>query len=138
MSLLASAPGGLAVTGWRTLAAVSAGFCLAPAVLGALGLGAVLLAGPERLGEAFLPWHSTTTLAALSPLVTWPVWAVIGGGAGWLMRRGRYGALPALLLGAAAGGAAGALIDQPLGAPLGAVLATFHRFTLALLRPLAF
>ena len=138
MSLLASAPDGLAEVGWKRLAAVTLAFCLAPAALGAAGLGIVHLLGPERLGDGFLAWGALTTLAAASPLITWPVWAVIGGGAAWLLHRGGYGALSAVLLGGATGGLAATVIDQPLAAPLGAVLATLHRFTLALLRPMAF
>jgi hypothetical protein len=138
MSLFASAPGGLAEVGWKRLAAVTLAFCLAPAVIGAAGLGLVHLMGPEQLGERFLAWGTLATFAAASPLITWPVWAAIGGGAAWLLHRGGYGALSAVLLGGATGGLAAAVIDQPLAAPLAAVLATLHRFTLALLRPMAF
>ena len=138
MSLLRSSPGGYAMTGWPLLAGVTAGFCIGPVLPGLAGLAWVQAMGPERLGDSFLHLGTWGMLLLLTPLVSWPFWALTGIGSALLMQRSAYGALAAVAVGAALGGATGALVGQPLLAPLGAILATFHRFTLALLRPLAF
>jgi hypothetical protein len=105
-----------------------------------LWLGQVV--DPDRLSQGFTQLRVFLTLLLVSPLLSWPFWTLIGASAAVLMERGTYGALVAMGLGAAFGGATGALVGQPLSVSLaaivGAILATFHRFALAMLRPLAF
>ncbi len=125
--------GGLGAGGGRLLAAVTAGFCLGPALAGGLAFAVLHLGGKGETPAAALAF-----LLVLTPLVSAPFWATLGLAAAFLLHRGAYGALTAAGSGALIGGATGLLTGLPVLAALGAILATFHRFTLALLRPMAF
>ncbi|MGA0540246.1 hypothetical protein [Neotabrizicola sp. VNH66] len=138
MSFLRSTPGGLALTGWRAVAAVSLGFCLGPALAGAVGWTVLRQIGPDTFGEDFVRLGAGFVFATLSPLVTLPFWSTLAVAAALLMRRGWYGAGVAAILGALLGGLTGAILHEPVLMALGAVMATFHRFALALWRPMAF
>ena len=138
MSLIASTPRGFSLAGWRAVAGVTLGWCLAPALLAGLGWMVLQISGPDRIGPDYPGWEMLAVFFALSPLITGPVWGVIGAGAAWGMQHGAYGSLSAALLGALAGFGAEVSTGIPLLAPLGAAFATFHRFTLALIRPGAF
>lgn len=141
MSLLTSAPEGEKLVGWRLITAVAIGFCTLPAIF-ALALRSVLLADPELdvIWRAALP---LITLIGFSPLLTAPFWVVIGLATAFLLRQKAAGSLNFFLSGAmiAALGAKSIGADGQtilMVAILGAAMASFHRFTLAALRPLAF
>ena len=146
MSLITSTPGGAALIGGRALLGATLGWALGPALLAwAIWLGLAHL-GPAP-GTVRMAWIGLSLLVALSPILTLPGWAMLALLARLLLQQGRYGSLSAALAGALIAGTAAYALGQRLevGASLvpnalilGAIFATFHRFTLALLRPLAF
>jgi|GEM_PF-1883762 len=136
MSLLSSPAQGHLVLGWRRIAGTALVFCLLPALVGAGMVLATLVFGPEVLGREYLRVEGLATFAMISPLLTGPVWAVIGLGSAYLLRAGWFGSFPAALLGAAAYGVVawmGGLGPFLLG--FGAVSALIYRMALALQRP---
>ncbi|GAB1364395.1 hypothetical protein MASR1M32_36310 [Rhodobacter sp.] len=90
MSLLTSPPDGLQQLGWRRIVLTALAFCLAPAVIGGIGLAAVRLFDLGGTAEAAFRAEMLTTLALISPLIGVPVWAAIAAGTWWLLRRGSY------------------------------------------------
>ena len=138
MSLLSSPKGDHAPVGWRRITVTAVVFCLVPAVLGALLVLAAWVFGAEILGLDHHRVEGIATFAMVSPLITGPVWALIGLGAAWLLREGWFGSLPSALLGAAAyGGMAriGDLGDISFMFMFGAVSGLLYRMALALQRP---
>jgi hypothetical protein len=136
MSLLSSPEAGHAVLGWRRIAVTAAVFCLLPALVGAGLVLASLVFGQEILGQDYLRVEGFATFAMISPLLTGPVWAVIGLGAAYLLKLGWFGSLPAAALGAAAYGMVAWMGDLgPFLVGFGAVSALIYRMALALQRP---
>ena len=136
MSLLASPTGDHAPVGWRRISLTALAFCLAPAAIGALVVLTALVFGPTILGLDHRRVEGIATFAMISPLLTGPVWALIGLGAAWLLRHGWYGSLPAAALGAAAYGGMARIGDLgDLFFVFGAVSGLLYRMALALQRP---
>lgn len=135
MSLLTSPPDGLQQLGWRRIVLTALAFCLAPAVIGGIGLAAVRLFDLGGTAEGAFRAEMLTTLALISPLIGVPVWAAIAAGTWWLLRRGSYGWLPAALLGCLAFGVLMRAGLDSLILPIGAVSALLYRMALALQRP---
>lgn len=136
MSLLTSPKGGYAAIGWRRIVVTALAFCLLPALVGAVIILATQVFGPEILGQGHLRIEGLATFAIITPLMTGPVWAMIGLGAAYLLNAGWFGSFPAALLGVAAYGAvawSGGLGPFLLG--FGAVSALIYRMALALQRP---
>ena len=130
MSLLTSPPDGLRQIGWRRIVATALVFGLAPALIGAIALAAIMLTGAGSLRAEGL-----ATFAMISPLVGLPLWGAIAAGAFWLLRMGSFGWLPAALLG---GLVFGVLMRAGLSSivlPVGALSALLYRMALALQRP---
>ena len=130
MSLLTSPPDGLRQIGWRRIVLTALAFCLAPALVGAVALAAIMLSGRGSLQAEGL-----ATFALFSPMVGAPIWGAIAAGAAWLLRRGSFGWLPAALLG---GLVFGILMRAGLSGivlPVGAASALLYRMALALQRP---
>ncbi|WP_112308869.1 hypothetical protein [Pseudogemmobacter bohemicus] len=138
MSLIVSAPRGLRIIGIKTLIFTTLAWCLLPALPGGIGwivmdLG---LGGGNAGDRAAL--QMLFYLMLLSPLVSGPFWIAIGIGTALFCRYGAYGSLTALVWGAIFGAGSVVSTGVPELIVLGAILATFHRFSLAVLRPEAF
>ncbi|MBJ2152008.1 hypothetical protein [Paracoccus sp. IB05] len=146
MSLFVSTPRGTRLIGAKTLTLTTLAWCLVPSLIG--GIGWILMdltAGPgtgQSLGQNGSPGQSALQmlfyLLFLSPLILGPFWVAIGIGTAMLCKYGAYGSLSAVIWGAFLGGGAAMTTGIPTLIAIGAILATFHRFTLALLRPGAF
>ena len=136
MSLLTSPAQGYLVLGWRRIAGTASVFCLLPALVGAGIVLAVLVFGSGILGHDRLRIEGFATFAMISPVLTGPVWAVIGLGSVYLLKLGWFGSFPAALLGAAAYGVVAWMGDLgPFLLGFGAVSALIYRMALALQRP---
>ena len=136
MSLLRSPAHGGAGLGWRRITVTALVFCLAPALLGALIVGAVQLFGSGILGAGHLRIEGIAGFAMISPLLTAPVWGMIALAASQLAQAGWFGSLPTALLGAAAYGVLAWTTGLGLVLPVfGAVSALLYRMALALQRP---
>lgn len=138
MSLISSFPKGLEIVGWRRLLLTAAAFALAPAVMGGILLLITHFAGPEVWGANALQKEGFATFAAVSPLMSLPIWIGIALGSAGLLKRGYFGSLPAALLGAAAFGILARTEIGFIGAPFGAVSVLLYRMALSLQRPEAF
>ncbi|MFZ1468851.1 MAG: hypothetical protein WAT09_07700 [Paracoccaceae bacterium] len=137
MSLLTSAPNGLGLLGWRRIALTALAFCLAPAVAGLLILVILQVFGPTALGPDPLRNEGMATFALVSPLIVAPVWAMIGLGAAWLLKRGWFGWLSSAALGLLAFAVLARTEIGLISLPFGVVSGVLFRMALALQRPLA-
>ncbi|MFM7446717.1 MAG: hypothetical protein ACKO2N_22970 [Tabrizicola sp.] len=138
MSLVASFPDGLAILGWRRLILTAAAFAITPALMGALLLLLAHLFGPGFLGVNPLQMEGFATFAAISPMITLPMWAVIAVGSAGLLKTGFLGSLPAAVLGCLAFGLLARTEIGLIAMPFGAVSALLYRMALSLQRPEAF
>jgi hypothetical protein len=138
MSAWRSAPGGLAVVGWRFLLALVAGMWLAPAILGFVAYLGIVGLGPERLGEGYRLAETFALLAFYSPLASWGGFALIFVGAVFLLRRGAFGWASAVLLGAFAGLSLSLHTAEATPMLVGIFLTALLRVTLALRAPEVF
>lgn len=146
VSLFVSAPRGMRFIGTKTLTLTTLAWCLVPSLIGGIGWILMDLAvGPgagQSPGQSGGPDQSALQmlfyLLFLSPLILGPFWLAIGIGTTMLCKYGAYGSLSAVIWGAILGGGAAMTTGLPTLIAIGAILATFHRFTLALLRPDAF
>ena len=138
MSLFQSTPRGMKIIGLRLLIITTLAWCLIPSLIGGLSWQVIenwdtLSPRPSYSQSRMLTW-----LMFVSPLISGPFWLAVALGTALFSRHGQYGSLVAVLWGAVLGAMGTWLTGAPTLIALGAILATFHRFTLALFRPEAF
>ncbi len=138
MSLIVSTPRGLQIIGGRVLLLTSLAWCLAPVLVGAIGWPLASPSGTAKARINVTDLHSIFYLLMLTPLVTGPFWMAVTVATALFTRRGLYGWLIAALSGAVVGSIAAWVAEAPSLLLFGAILASLHRFTLALIRPAAF
>jgi len=123
---------GSPVGGLAGLVGIEAGFIAAVAVISILDIGHRRRALRERLEELISPFESSVLTTTLTILVAGAILVVVGGGVGWLVRRGvlalgptLFGALPSalseqviFLIALIAGAVLAALVGFVVGLPL--------------------
>ncbi|NPD15209.1 hypothetical protein HOY34_08360 [Xinfangfangia sp. D13-10-4-6] len=138
MSLIHSTPDGFRIIGVRVLLINALIWSLIPVIAG----GMVFLWPWDRSIASGVGGLTDLDLLAFalmfSPLLTGPFWLALTLATALFTRRGCYGSLVAAICGAVLGGVAAWLTQMPALIFLGAILATLHRFVLALIRPAAF
>lgn len=142
MSLFVSARRGNRIIGAKTLILVTLAWCLIPATIGGLGwLWLDLTGGGSRAAEGGAGQSGLQMffyLLFLSPLISGPFWLATGIGTALFCKFGAYGSISALIWGGVLGWGAAQTAVMPMLIIVGALLVTYHRFTLAMLRPAAF
>jgi len=138
MSLLWSAPDGYGFVRFRGLVIGLAVAWLLPGLVAALALGIQYLIGAPNWGPDWLLLWATSTLVAISPLLSWLGLILAAPFVAMLLDRGWFGWLPALLTGLAVGGLMAYLMGTMLALSFGAALMLILRAALGRIAPAAF